>query len=114
MAMADGDGLFGCRRAAAKTTASRNLQIASPLWRQEKFLERRARVLAQVAPLLNRHQHGGLNAAQRDDLRSFLEACFQQLAEPRFCVLNRPVLHWDTHDNDLVRILVRSGEVFKV
>lgn len=61
-------------------------------WRlcQEQLLERRPRRALEPAPLRDWNQDGGLNALLSDDLRTFIEARLQQLAEMSRCVLDRP------------------------
>jgi len=61
---------------------------------EQQLFQRRAGGALQAAPIVHRHQNGGLGAALGDDLRALAQTRLQQLAEARLGVLDRPDLHF--------------------
>jgi hypothetical protein len=80
------------RRAPAPPAAWRNRNLSSRRIGEEELLESWPGRALESAPLLERDENGGLYTPSGDNLRAFMEARFEKLAEACFCVLHRPSL----------------------
>ena len=80
----------GCTSAIPST---RRREVLSPSLRgEEEYLQVWLCHPFQPSPLLDGQEHCGFHSALGHDLRPFGKSGFEELAEPRFGILNRPFL----------------------
>ena len=82
--------LHGQGRPAAMSPARRREVVGPRLRREQQLLQVRPGHPLQPPPLLDGKQNSGFDAAPGHNLRPFGERGIQQLAEPRFGILDRP------------------------
>src|SRR5438105_1937319 len=76
--------------APASLAPGGHANLRARLVRQQQFFQRRPGRCLQPAPLVCRHQNGCFGAALGHHLRTFCQAPFEELAEPRLGILHRP------------------------